>query len=163
MNTKNNTSDDNVVNVAYYLKDMAKKQPYKRAVVYPASRDKNNRIAYSHMTFRQLDQESDCIAAGLERVGIVHGTKTILMVKPCLDFFAITFALFKAGAVTVVVDPGMGIKRMLSCMKESMPEAFIGIPLAHVLRTFCPGYFKTVKTFVTVGRRLLWRGLYCRM
>ncbi|MBW1899845.1 MAG: AMP-binding protein, partial [Deltaproteobacteria bacterium] len=158
MNTKNNTSDDNVVNVAYYLKDMAKKQPYKRAVVYPVSRDKNNRVAYSHMTFRQLDQESDCIAAGLERVGIVRGTKTILMVRPCLDFFAITFALFKTGAVPVVVDPGMGIKRMLSCMKESMPEAFIGIPLAHALRTFCPGYFKTVKTFVTVGRRLFWGG-----
>jgi acyl-CoA synthetase (AMP-forming)/AMP-acid ligase II len=158
MNTKNNASDKTVVNVAYYLKDMAKSQPYKRAVVYPASRDKNNRVAYTHMTFRQLDQESDCIAAGLERVGIVRGTKTILMVKPCLDFFAITFALFKAGAIPVVVDPGMGIKRMLSCMKESAPEAFIGIPLAHVLRTFCPGYFKTVKTFVTVGRRLFWGG-----
>jgi acyl-CoA synthetase (AMP-forming)/AMP-acid ligase II len=158
MNTKNNTSDENIVNVAYYLKDMAKEQPYKRAVVYPVSRDQNNRIAYTHMTFRQLDQESDCIAAGLERVGIVRGTKTILMVKPCLDFFTITFALFKAGAVPVVVDPGMGIKRMLSCMKESMPEAFIGIPLAHVLRTFCPGYFKTVKTFVTVGKRLFWGG-----
>jgi len=158
MNAKNNTSNDNVVNVAYYLKDMAKRQPYKRAVVYPVSRDQNNRVAYTHMTFRQLDQESDCIAAGLERVGIVRGTKTILMVKPCLDFFAITFALFKAGAVPVVVDPGMGIKRMLSCMKESMPEAFIGIPLAHVLRTFCPGYFNSVKTFVTVGRRLFWGG-----
>ncbi|MFO7558187.1 MAG: fatty acid CoA ligase family protein [Desulfobacterales bacterium] len=156
---ENNTSNEDVVNVAYYLKDMARRQPYKRAVVAPVSRDRNDRIAYAHMTFRQLDQESDCIAAGLERVGIVRGTKTILMVKPCLDFFAITFALFKAGAVPVVVDPGMGIKRMLSCMQESAPEAFIGIPLAHLLRTFCPGYFKTVKTFVTVGRRLFWGGL----
>jgi len=158
MDNNNNMPDHPVVHVATYLIHMAKNQPYKRAVVYPETRDNDNRIAYTHLTFRQLDQESDCIAAGLERVGIVRGTKTILMVKPCRDFFAITFALFKAGAVPVVVDPGMGIKRMLSCMKESKPEAFIGIPHAHILPTFCPGYFRTVKTFITVGQRLFWGG-----
>ncbi len=34
-----------------------------------------------------------------------------MMVKPSLDFFTIIFALFKAGAIPVVVDPGMGISQ----------------------------------------------------
>ncbi len=128
-------------------------------MVYPAGRDKKGRVAYSHLTFLQLDQESDCLAYGLTAAGVTHGTRTVLMVKPSLDFFALIFALFKTGAIPVVVDPGMGIQRMVACFKSSRPEAFIGIPLAHVVRTIYPGFFKTVKTWITVGRRWFWGGL----
>ncbi len=147
------------VNVAAYLRDMARIQPYKRAVVCPCGRDGQNRVAYTHLTFRQLDIESDCLARGLDDIGVSRGVRTILMVKPSLDFFALVFALFKVGAVPVVVDPGMGVSRMLNCLKESQAEALIGIPPAHVLRTLAPGYFKSVKTFITVGRRWFWGGL----
>ena len=147
-----------LVNVANHLKNMAALQPYKRAVVYPAGQDKDGRIAYSHLTFLQLDQKSDSLAHGLEKAGIRRGTRTILMVKPSLEFFALIFALFKTGAVPVVVDPGMGIRRMLLCFKESRPQAFIGIPRAHLLRTFRPKFFKSVKTWITVGRRWFWGG-----
>jgi len=57
------------------------------------------------------------------------------------------------------VDPGMGIRRMVGCFKESRPTAFIGIPPAHVIRTLFPKNFQTVKTWITVGRRWFWRGL----
>jgi acyl-CoA synthetase (AMP-forming)/AMP-acid ligase II len=147
------------VNVARYLKTMARVQPYRRAVVYPAARDANGRAAYSHLTFRQLDRESDCFARGLERAGIGRGIRTILMVRPSLEFFALTFALFKVGAVPVMVDPGMGVGRMLSCLEESRANALIGIPPAHALRTLRPSFFKSVKTVVTVGKRWFWRGL----
>ncbi len=146
------------VNVANHMKNMAALQPYKRAVVYPAGQDKDGRVAYSHLTFLQLDQKSDSLAHGLEKAGIRRGTRTILMVKPNLAFFALIFALFKVGAVPVVVDPGMGIRRMLLCFKESRPQAFIGIPRAHLLRTFRPKFFKSVKIWITVGRRWFWGG-----
>ena len=152
-------SDASTVNVATYLRTMARVQPYKRAVVSPAGRDRHGRVAYSHLTFRQLDIESDCLAQGLDHVGVSRGVRTILMVKPSLDFFALVFALFKVGAVPVVVDPGMGIARMLNCLAESQAQALIGIPPAHVLRTLAPRYFKTVTTFITVGSRWFWGGL----
>jgi acyl-CoA synthetase (AMP-forming)/AMP-acid ligase II len=94
----------------------------------------------------------------MENAGITRGTRTILMVKPSLEFFIIIFALFKTGAVPVVVDPGMGIRRMVECFKEGRPEAFIGIPQAHVIRTLYPKFFKTVRIWVTVGRRWFWKG-----
>ncbi|MGD9066815.1 MAG: fatty acid CoA ligase family protein [Desulfobacterales bacterium] len=152
-------NDNAYVNIASYLTRTAKEQPYRRAVVYPAARDKKGRIAYSHLTFLQLDQESDCLAHGLTAAGVARGTRTVLMVKPSLDFFALIFALFKTGAIPVVVDPGMGIQRMVACFKSSRPEAFIGIPLAHVVRTVYPGFFNTVNTWITVGRRWFWGGL----
>jgi acyl-coenzyme A synthetase/AMP-(fatty) acid ligase len=47
---------------------------------------------------------------------------------------------------------------MVGCFKEGRPEAFIGIPPAHVIRTFYPRFFKTVRVWITVGRRWFWRG-----
>lgn len=156
---KNGSHNDHRINVAHYLRTMARVQPYRRAVVYPASRDSNGRAAYSQLTFRQLDRESDCFARGLKRAGIGRGTRTILMVRPSLEFFALTFAMFKVGAVPVMVDPGMGVGRMLQCLKQSAAEAIIGTPPAHVLRTLCPGFFKGVQVAVTVGRKWFWGGL----
>jgi acyl-CoA synthetase (AMP-forming)/AMP-acid ligase II len=157
MRTKKDHNND-IVNIAAYLNRAAETHPYKRAVVYPAGRDKHGRVTYAHLTFLQLDQESDYLAHGLEAAGITRGIRTVLMVRPSIEFFALIFAIFKTGAVPVVVDPGMGIRRMLACFKSTRPQAFIGIPLAHVVRTVFPGFFKTVKTWVTVGRRWFWGG-----
>jgi len=158
MKASDKTNNSDFFNISSYLHQMAEAQPYKRAVVYPTGRDKNGRIAYSHLTFRQLDQESDCLAHGLEKAGISRGTRTVLMVKPSPEFFALTFALFKTGAVPVVVDPGMGVHRMIACFQESRPQAFIGIPLAHIVRKIYPKFFDTVTTWITVGRRWFWGG-----
>lgn len=158
MNISEQKNDDSVINIAYYLKKNAHALPHKRAVVYPVCKDKSGRVAYAHLTFKQLDHESDIIAYGLNSVGINKGTRTIIMVNPSIDFFTLIFALFKTGAVPVVVDPGMGIKRMLVCFAKSSPEAFIGIPKAHILRIIRPKTFKNIKTFITVGKRWLWSG-----
>ncbi|MDJ0808907.1 MAG: fatty acid CoA ligase family protein [Desulfobacterales bacterium] len=146
------------VNIAHRLRHTAARMPYKRAVVCAAGRGRRGRRSYSHLTFEQLDRESDNLARGLDQAGIRRGTKTVLMVKPGIDFFVLIFALFKVGAVPVVVDPGMGIRRMLRCLESTTPEAFIGIPLAHVVRVFFPRYFRSVRVAVTVGRRLFWGG-----
>jgi acyl-CoA synthetase (AMP-forming)/AMP-acid ligase II len=150
------------MNISLYLKKMAAEQPYKKAAVCPAGRDKTGRVAYSHLTFRQLDRESDRLAHGFESIGIERGVRTILMLKPGLEFFATIFALFKTGAVPVVVDPGMGIRRMVSCLEEGRPHGFIGIPAAHVLRKLYPNFFKTVQIWITVGRRWFWGGATLR-
>jgi len=148
-----------IMNISSWLKKSAETFPYKRAVVVPNSRDAKGRVLYSHMTFSQLNMASDKLAFAFEKNGITRGTRTILMVPPGLDFFTIIFALFKVGAVPVVVDPGMGVKRMLSCFKQGKPTAFIGIEKAHFLRILKPWCFKTVTTCITVGKRILWGGL----
>jgi len=151
-------NDNSGMNVSRFLQQAASLHPHRRAVIYPCSRDGRGRVAYAHLTFEQLERESGRLAAGLHRIGIRRGTRTILMVRPSLEFFALTFAVFKTGAVPVLVDPGMGVRRMLDCFRESGPEAFIGIPIAHVLRKAYPAFFRSVKHWVTVGRRWFWGG-----
>ncbi|MBU2480697.1 MAG: AMP-binding protein [Proteobacteria bacterium] len=146
------------INISDGLKKTQEKHPYKRAVVYPHKRDKNGRVTYSQMTFTQLEQQSDRLAFGLEKIGITRGVRTVLMVTPGMEFFVIIFAMLKVGAVPVVVDPGMGISRMLHCLEHGNPKAFIGIGKAHLLRILKPAFFKSVKHWVTVGKRWFWGG-----
>ena len=147
------------VNIASFLPVMAEKQPQERAIIVPRGRDRDGGPKYTHYTFEQLNRESDCIARGLEEVGIGRGVRTALMVGPSLEFFALTFAIFKAGAVPVVIDPGIGIKNLKKCLAQAEPEAFIGIPKAHVARILFGWGKETIRTTVTVGRRRFWGGL----
>lgn len=137
---------------------MAERHPNQLAVMYPESRDGSGQTKYSSFTYQQLDDESDFLAAGLDQIGIGRGVKTVLMVPPSLDFFSLTFALFKAGSVPVLVDPGMGIKNLGRCLAEAQPTAFIGVTKAHVARLLF-GWGKTsIRKNVTVGRRFGWGG-----
>jgi acyl-CoA synthetase (AMP-forming)/AMP-acid ligase II len=157
--TKQNLIIPKSWNIAYRLRDSVQRHPYKRAVVYPVGWDENGRVAYTHLTFAQLDEESDALAYGLENQGIRRGAKTILMVTPSLEFFALVFALYKTGAVPVIIDPGMGAQPMAKCLSQTRADAFIGIPKAHLLRWTYPACFKTIRKWVTVGRRILWAGI----
>ena len=122
------------VNIAAYLPAMARQQPHRQAVVFPQTTDENGKVAYTHLTFDQLNRESDLLAAGMLANGFEPGMRTVLMVKPSLAFFSLTFALFKMGAVPVLIDPGMGLKNLKTCLLEAQPEAFIGIAKAHYAR-----------------------------
>ena len=79
------------------------------------------------------------------------------MVRPSPEFFLLMFALFKAGAVPVLVDPGIDRRALKQCLDEAQAQAFIGIPLAHLARVLL-GWAKSAKTLVTVGRRCGWGG-----
>jgi len=103
------------------------------------------------LTYGELDARSDAIAAGLAKRGIGRGTRTVLMVRPTPEFFLLMFALFKAGAVPVLVDPGIDRRALRRCLDEAAPEAFIGIPLAQFARVLL-GWAKSARIRVTTGR-----------
>ena len=110
------------------------------------------------LTFAELDADSDAYAAGLQEIGIGAGTRTVLMLRPGIELFTVLFGLYKAGAVPVVVDPGMGVRRMLHCFRAAGAEAFIGVPVAQAVRVLNRRAFREVRTVVTAGRRWFWGG-----
>jgi acyl-CoA synthetase (AMP-forming)/AMP-acid ligase II len=137
-------------NIASGLTAMALERPHSLAVLAPSGRDRSGRAKHVHLTFSQLDRMSDFVASGLDAVGIKRGSRAVLMVKPSLNFFALTFALFKAGVVPVLVDPGLGIKNLGPCLAEARPDAFIGIPRAQLARRLLGWGKATIKTSVTI-------------
>ena len=143
------------LNIADRLRASAKLVPWQQAVVFPDGRDKAGRVTYSQLTFQQLDAESDQLARGLVAMGAGKGTRLILMVRPSLEFIALTFAIFKSGATCVLIDPGMGRTNIFNCLEEIDPAGFVGIPIVHAIRRFNKKRFPNATLNVTVGKRLL--------
>lgn len=127
------------------------------AVTYPVDTRVDGSPGFRTMTYAEFGARVRSYAAGFTRIGITAGVKTIVMVRPEPDLFAVLFALFRVGAVPVVVDPGMGLRRMLHCFRSVGAEAFIGIPEAHLVRLAYRRTFATVRVHVTAGRSL-WGG-----
>ncbi|QDT78688.1 Long-chain-fatty-acid--CoA ligase [Gimesia maris] len=150
---------DSQRNIADRLKQSAQAWPFQKAVVFPAGQDKQGRYTYSSLTFQQLDQESDRLARGLIQLGVQPGTRMALMVRPSLEFIALTFALFKAGAVIILIDPGMGRKNIMRCLAEVEPEGFVAIPLAQLIRKLKQRSFPKAHLNVTVGKPVLTSGI----
>jgi acyl-CoA synthetase (AMP-forming)/AMP-acid ligase II len=140
------------VNIATHLKQMAQRQPEQTAVMLPAGREKDGGVRYQCLTYQQLDCLSDAIAARLVSHGIERGMRTVLMVPPSLEFFATTFALFKVGAISVFVDPGMGVKNIGKCLAEAEPVGFVGITKAHFARRLMGWGKQSLRKLVAVGR-----------
>lgn len=111
------------------------------------------------VTFAELEEWVDRCAIGFSTLGIAQGTRTLVMVRPGFEFFVVVFALFKVGAIPVMIDPGMGMSRLIECAGGVDLEAFVGIPLAQCVRVLRPSGFRGVRHIVTVGRRLGWGGV----
>ncbi len=106
---------------------------------------------YRHISFQALNRMADLYACEFRRCGIVKGTKALVMLHPGFDFIAAVFAIFKTGAVPVLIDPGMGIPNMLSCISKTGPEAMVAVSKAHWMSLLFPGSFKSVGMRFTKG------------
>lgn len=149
-------------NIAASLPLLARDHPDRVAIRCPGPVGANGFAGYdTTLTYRQLDRRSDAIAAGLAAYGIGHGARAVVMVRPAPEFFLLMFALFKAGAVPVLVDPGIERRALKQCLDEAQPQAFIGIPLAHAARLLL-GWSRSATRLVTVGRRYGWGGTTLR-
>ena len=135
-------------NIAAALPRLARERPDQVAMRCPG---RNGRYDVA-LTYAQLDARSDAIAAGLAKRGIVRGTRCVAMVRPTPEFFLLMFALFKSGAVPVLVDPGIDKRALKQCLDEAKPEAFIGIPLAMLAKTLLR-WATSARVRITTGTR----------
>ncbi len=140
------------MNIAHRIAEAAKLYPEKQSVVFPEKICSLNghSYSYSYLTFSEFESRSNQIAHKLEALGITPGMRTLLFVKPCLDFSVITFALFKIGAVPILIDPGMGIKNLLKAIKQVRPEAMVSIGKVHWVRRILPSSFKNIKVKISL-------------
>ncbi|MGP0566364.1 MULTISPECIES: fatty acid CoA ligase family protein [unclassified Nitrospina] len=145
-----------VENIACLVDHLAATVPNRDALVVPRA-DSGRRI-----TFRQLQRETHRLADGLRQSGLAHGDRVLVMVPFGIEFVTLTFALFRIGAVPVLIDPGLDRKQVLTSIENVAPTGFIGVPKAHLARLVYRRHFKSVTQWVTVGRRWLWSGITLR-
>ena len=141
-------------NIARHLPLMAARQPARAAVKIPDGRTPDGGIDYLTLTFAELDFEVDAWCARLLARGVRPEDRVLVMVRQGLPLIASAFALFKLGAVPVVIDPGMGLRNFLACVSRSRPRALLGIPFAQIIsRVFRPA-FRSVQARICASSSL---------
>jgi acyl-CoA synthetase (AMP-forming)/AMP-acid ligase II len=123
------------------------------AIAVPKNSKRRGKRLYSTVSFEELEADSNQIASALADWGVEPGMRIALLVPPSAEFISLVFALFKAGAVIVLIDPGMGRRNLLRCLAEAEPEGMIAIPLAQVVRVLFRRKFPLARFNVTVGKR----------
>lgn len=149
---------NSAINIAARLPELARERPDQIAIRCPGKPGPGGMARYDvTLDYRTLNARSDAMAAGLAAHGIGRGVRAVVMVRPSPEFFLLMFALFKNGAVPVLVDPGIDKRALKQCLDEAQPEAFIGIGLAHMARLVLR-WCRSARLLVTVGRRWGWGG-----
>jgi acyl-CoA synthetase (AMP-forming)/AMP-acid ligase II len=143
------------MNVASRLKVQAESNPEQIAIASAMDRYKpGQRRNYRTISLRDLDARSSVIAAGFQSIGIGPGKRIGLLVRFGEDFITLVFALLKAGATMVLVDPGMGRKNLIKCLEATQPDGFVAIPMAHAIVKVLSSRFPKAKLNVMVGPRI---------
>jgi len=132
-------------NIALALKNIAETLPEETGLVCKKG------DGYQSWTFEQLYGNSCRFARGLNDAGVRPGTRVMLMVPPSMEFVCLTFALFKLGAIVILIDPAMGYKNLLSCIGRVCPDVLVGIPKANLFSRIFPRPFKSLRKRICVG------------
>jgi acyl-CoA synthetase (AMP-forming)/AMP-acid ligase II len=141
--------DDNspTQNIATYLGNASKFSSEQIAIISAKAG------TFQSRTFKELHEDVKDCAAYLKSHGISKGDHVLLGVKPGFQLILISFALFFLGAIPIIIDPGMGLKAFLKCIKNTQPSALIGISLMHLIGKFFPSSFKSIEKKVLVRNK----------
>ena len=114
------------------------------------------------VSFGRLYERIAAAASGLVALGLRAGDRTVLLVPPGPDFGVAAFALLACGAVPVLIDPGIGVRRVRRALAEVAPVAFVGSAGAHAARRAL-GWAPAARHAILAGSGRVPRDLTARM
>jgi acyl-CoA synthetase (AMP-forming)/AMP-acid ligase II len=133
---------------------VAASRPQAPALKVPRGRTRGGDIDYLELSFAGLDAEVNAWCAHLAARGVARGDRALVMVRPGLPLIASVFALFRIGAIPVVIDPGMQLGSFLACVARTRPRVLVGIPLARFVSRLFRRTFSTLEVRVPASASL---------
>ncbi|MDR1496821.1 MAG: AMP-binding protein [Puniceicoccales bacterium] len=145
------SSHETAANAARHLRNAARRNPDFCAVRVPFGHDRaTGEIRYRAYSFADLDRLSDAAANHFAQRGILPNQRTLLLARPGIELISSMFALLKLGAVPVAIDPGMGMRAFLRCIKNIRPSALVGSFTALALTRLFPRTFADVRARIRI-------------
>ncbi len=133
-------------NVVYHLETVANNEGNRPALYFPQKYHGRDLLS-----FAELSRSVDATVNYLQVHGIRKEMRVLVMVRPGCDLILVVFALFKMGAVPVVIDPGMGLRKFIACVQRTQPSALVGIQLASWVSRIFRGAFRSVRCRSLIG------------
>ncbi|WP_300343147.1 alpha/beta fold hydrolase [Nesterenkonia sp.] len=92
----------------------------------PAAVDMSSDGAPAVLTWAQLSEQVEALAAGLHSLGVRSGDRVSLLVPPGNSLTVVLYACLRLGAVAVVADAGLGVRGMTRAVRSARPDWIIG-------------------------------------
>ena len=86
------------------------------------------------LSYADLGREIAAAAAWLEAQGLRRGQAVLVFVPVSADLYVALLALFRLGAVALLLDPGAGLSHVEQCCVRWRPDGLLAVPRAHLLR-----------------------------
>ncbi|MGB7933047.1 MAG: AMP-binding protein [Gammaproteobacteria bacterium] len=133
------------MNLIELLDGVARRTPHMAAIIDgPAGRERE-------ISFAELCLWSRQIATLLGRAGVGPGDGIVILVPMSATLYAVIAAAFRIGAVPVFIEPDKAAAQIEYC-RDALPlRAFVGSPMACLVRRLMPALRAMTPAFVTRG------------
>ena len=115
------------MNILSLLAEKSEKHPNKIAFAF----HQNKTNEYDEISFSELDSKSSRVAIFLSNNGFTRGMKTLVLVRPSIEFIILIYGMFKLGVVPIF-PPNLnlkspnGRKQFRSILERANIDALIG-------------------------------------
>lgn len=90
------------------------------------------------ISFADVEQRSARLASLLRERGVGRGDAVLVLVPISTELYVTLAAVFRLGAVVMILDPAAGLAHIARCCELNPPKALVGVPLAHLLTLVAP-------------------------
>lgn len=102
------------------------------------------------VSFRELVQRSASVSDILVRHGVRRGDRVLIFHRPTIDLYVALIAIFRMGAVAMVVEPSGGSALLSAACRVAPPRALLASPQAHLARLI-HGTLREIPIKLTTG------------
>ncbi|EQC47679.1 AMP-binding protein [Bacteriovorax sp. Seq25_V] len=132
-------------NLAKVFYENAKRHPDKVAFVIPNEYKDFSNYSEKIITFKEFSSEVTRYQKGLLEEGYKKGDRIILLSPINENLYALMLAMFSLGLVAVFLDPGIGMRKILTAISDSNAKAIVSIDRLLKYHYFIPGLWKMKK------------------
>jgi acyl-CoA synthetase (AMP-forming)/AMP-acid ligase II len=120
-------------------------RPDRLALVIPSAWNAERVTAQQEITYGALGSRLRAFADGVRRSGLRPGDRVVLLFPIGVDLYALALALLASGLTVVMIDSGMGARRILRAIRDSRARAVVSVAALLRYRFVAPALW---------GRRL---------
>jgi acyl-CoA synthetase (AMP-forming)/AMP-acid ligase II/pimeloyl-ACP methyl ester carboxylesterase len=110
-----------------------------------------NSLAYQSVSFAGIKKLAMKYGRGLRHLGLEPGDRVVFLVPAGKEFLALVYGVLACGGVPVFIDPGVGRKHLIKCIRDTKPQAFISVMKGHLIKILARDAFSKCKFHLTVS------------
>ena len=133
------------MNFASLILRHGSERPDHPALVLPTEWNDEGVVEQESVTYAELAQRIAAFATGLESRGWGPGDRIVVIMPVCVDLYALVMAILARGMTAVLIDTGMGVRRVLQAVQIANPVALVSMKAVLRYRWLLPPLWRLKK------------------